>query len=168
MKNEMNIDKSELPVSGAIRVQRERGYGSIPDLDDEAPAEAGELQRMVAFALYGPILALPGRGGHIPQLILTESGDVDWEAVGPAGRGRPRPNGGPSREGLARLVSAQLSRTEAVLLAYARDGVLRPEHILDRRLREAARAIARPNPGSFGDGSNREREREVKVEAAMS
>lgn len=170
MKNEMNIDESELPVSGAVRVERQRGYGSIPHLEDEAPAEAGELQRLVAFAQYGPVLALPGRGGHIPQLVLTESGEVDWEAVGPAGGRRrwSRPGGGRSSDAATRLLAVRLSRAAALLLAYARQGVLRPEHILDPQLRTAARAIARPSPRCEGHGGCMQEERGVQAKAATS
>ena len=95
--NEMTdeIEESELPVSGAVRVQRRKGYGTVADLDDEAPADIGELQRMVAWQMYAPLLELPGRHGRRGRIVLDASGEIDWDAIGPAGgrRRRPRPSG---------------------------------------------------------------------------
>jgi hypothetical protein len=174
MKNVNNdideIDLTELPVSGAVRVQRRRGYGRVPDLDDEAPADIGELRRIVAYTLYGPIIDLPGRGGRLGRIVLDADGELDWEAIGPAGgrrRRSPASRCGPAEElraelartlGLIGLVKPRLPGPAAYLvLRYVRMGILDVEHVTShdvrelirleakaRRLREALAAGSRP------------------------
>lgn len=151
------IEESELPVSGAVRVQRRKGYGTIPDLDDEAPADTGELQLMAAWQMYAPVLALPGRYGNSVRIVLDANGDIDWEAIGPAGgrrrRGqRPTPRGraGELREELARVVGLIGLLKERVpgtakylVLKYVRMGILDAEHVTDHDLRELVKLEAR-------------------------
>lgn len=142
------IDIGELPVSGAVRVVRRRGYGTIRDLEDEAPAEVGELQRLVAWDLYGPLLALPGRGGHAGDAVLTPDGEVDWARTSPviARRCPQRVVEAPPSLGLrerlahaielAALIRARIPGTAKYLvLKYVRMGILPIEEITNERLR---------------------------------
>ena len=71
------IEESELPVSGAVRVVRRQGYGTVADLDDEAAADIGELQRISAYEMYGPLIDLPGRGRRLGHVVLDSNGEVD-------------------------------------------------------------------------------------------
>lgn len=51
----------ELPVAPTVKVEREKGYGRIADLEDEEPADVDELRRWVVWQLYGPVLTLGRR-----------------------------------------------------------------------------------------------------------
>lgn len=142
------IDTSELPVSGVLRRQRRTGYGAIPDLEDEAPVDSAELQRLVAYAMYGPLIDLPGRGGRLGRVVLDTAGELDWEAIGPAG-GRRRPararEDGPMAErraelayvlGLIGLLNARIPGTAKYLVRqYVRMGLLDVTHVVHRDLR---------------------------------
>ena len=150
------IEESELPVSGAVRVVRRQGYGTVADLDDEAPADIGELQRIIAYEMYGPIIALPGRGRRLGRVVLDANGEVDWDAIGPAGgrrrRAQPAPVGraGELRAELARvigligLVKERVPGTAKYLvLKYVRMGILDVEHVVSHDLRELVKLEAR-------------------------
>ena len=150
------IEESELPVSGAVRVVRRQGYGTVADLDDEAAADIGELQRIIAYAMYGPVIALPGRGGRLGHVVLGTDGEVDWDAIGPAGgrrrRAQPAPSGraGELRAELARvigligLVKERVPGTAKYLvLKYVRMGILDIEHVTNHELRELVKLEAR-------------------------
>ena len=150
------IDENELPVSGVVRVQRRKGYGTIPDLDDEVPADIGELQRLVAYSMYGPVIDLPGRGGRLGHVVLDADGEVDWEAVGPAGGRRRRATpgvvgrAGQLREelahvvGLIGLLEQRVPGTAKYLvLKYVRMGILDLEHVSRHELRQVAQLEAR-------------------------
>jgi hypothetical protein len=150
------IDESELPVSGVVRVQRRKGYGTVADLDDEAPASICELQRMVAWQMYAPLLALAGRKGRGGRIVLDASGEVDWEAVGPAGGRRRRATPGVvgragqlRRElgrvvGLIGLLEQRVPGTAKYLvLKYVRMGILDLEHVSQHELRQVAQLEAR-------------------------
>jgi len=169
MNSENQIDETELPVSGAIRVQRRRGYGSILDLDDEAPADVAELERLIAWQQYGPILALPDRYGRGARLVLNAQGEIDWDRMRPAGgrrvrRASPDRQGAQQRAELARvlgligLLNQRVPGTARYLvLKYVRMGVLELEHVTNhdlrqlvkleakaRQLRDELAAVARP------------------------
>ncbi len=49
----------DIPVAPTIKVLRPSKYGSVPGLDDEELADPEELERMVEWELWGPVLALP-------------------------------------------------------------------------------------------------------------
>jgi hypothetical protein len=87
----IKMHKSELRKIGGgqtgeviqIRVERPRGYGSVPGLDDGELADPEELERQVVLDMWGPILALPELGhrtGFRP--VIDESGHRDWGAFG--------------------------------------------------------------------------------------
>jgi len=150
------IDESELPVSGVVRVQRRTGYGTVADLDDEAPADIGELQRIIAYEMYGPVIALPGRGGRLGHVVLGTDGEVDWEAIGPAGGRRRRAQ--PALAGRAGELRAELARVVGVIglvkervpgtakylvRKYVRMGILDAEHVTNHDLRELVKLEAR-------------------------
>lgn len=155
MSSETEIDETELPVSGAIRVQRQRGYGSIPDLDDEAPADVAELERLIAWQQYGPILALPDRYGRGARLVLNAQGEIDWDRMRPAGGRRVR-RASPDRQGaqqraelahvlgLIGLLNQRVPGTAKYLvLKYVRMGILNMEHVTNHDLRQLANLEAR-------------------------
>jgi len=74
-------DEKQRPL--VVQVERVRGYGSVPDLEDEKPASVRELERQIFVAEWGPILALPVksvRGGFRPA--IDEFGHLDWGAFG--------------------------------------------------------------------------------------
>jgi len=69
--------------SALVSVERHRGYGSVPGLEDEELADPAELERQVFAQEWGPILALPcrsRRGGIRPA--IDEWGHLDWGAFG--------------------------------------------------------------------------------------
>jgi hypothetical protein len=150
------IDASELPVSGVVRVQRRTGYGTVADLEDEAPADIGELQRTIAYEMYGPIIDLPGRGRRLGHVVLDANGEVDWDAIGPAGGWRRRAQ--PAPDGCAGELRAELARTigliglvkervpgtaKYLVLKYVRMGILDVEHVTNHDLRELVKLEAR-------------------------
>ena len=70
---------------GRIQVQilKERGYGSVPDMDDDELADPAELMRIITLEQWGPILALPVKPAksHIRPTV-DERGNFDWGAFG--------------------------------------------------------------------------------------
>jgi hypothetical protein len=82
----------EVPASALIRVERERGYGSVPGLDDAELADPDELEELVFLQEWGPILALPGQPQwQGPRPIRDELGHLDWGAFGTVDFLRDRP-----------------------------------------------------------------------------
>ena len=66
-----------------VRVERQSGYGSVPGLADEELADPEELERQVVLDMWGPILALPGRGRRsFLRPVIDEFGHLDWGAFG--------------------------------------------------------------------------------------
>lgn len=145
------IDPTDLPVSVIVRVQRNIGYGSVADLDDEELADVHELQCLAAWAQYGPVLALPGRYGQTGRVVLDDDGEIDWDRIGPARGRRRRPQQKRTGAGeLRRLLGLISLLTERVpgtakyaVLRYVRMGVLRPEHVRSADLRAVAQLEAR-------------------------
>lgn len=148
------IDESELPVLGVVRVQRQTGYGTVADLDDEAPADIGELQRIIAYQMYGPVIDLPGRGGRLGHVVLDSDGEVDWDAISPAGGRRWRS----ARSGRADELRAELGRlvgligllqervpgtAKYLVLKYVGMGILDAEHVTNHDLRQLVKLEAR-------------------------
>ena len=82
----------EVPESALLRVERGRGYGSIPGLEDEELSDSAELERQIFLEEWAPILALPCKGfnGHIRPTI-DELGHLDWGAFGTVDFARLRP-----------------------------------------------------------------------------
>ncbi len=73
----------EVPASALVRVERERGYGSVPGLDDEELADPDKLERQVCLQEWGPILALPvPRQWQGPRPTRDEFGNWDWGCFG--------------------------------------------------------------------------------------
>lgn len=147
----VEFDPTELPVTIAVTVQRKTGYGVVADLDGEEPADTHELQCLVAWADYGPILALPGRYGQSGRVVLDRDGEIDWERIGEAGAGRTHARRTRvDEDALERtlglidlLVGRVVGSAKYAVLKYLRMGILRPEHIVSADLRAAARLEAR-------------------------
>lgn len=98
----------EVPVSALIRVERNRGYGHVPGLQDDELADPHELERQVMIADWGPILALPCKaysGGIRP--VLDEFGHLDWGAFGTVDFSRIRPEFDKARYKADRLAEEQ-------------------------------------------------------------
>lgn len=172
------IDQDDLPVIGSIQVVRNTGYGTVPDLDDEEPADIAELQRMTAWTMYGPLFELAGRRGRLAYPVLDENGEVDWDRVGAAGVHRRRRSSQPQgraaqlRTELARVVGLIGILTERVpgtakylVLKYARMGILQPDHVtqpdlraiiqLEAQTRRLQEALASTHPVDGGVPSRR-------------
>lgn len=82
----------EVPESALIRVERERGYGSVPGLDDAELADPDELEQQIFLQEWGPILALPEPPQwQGPRPIRDESGRWDWGCFGTVDYLRDRP-----------------------------------------------------------------------------
>ena len=74
---------NDVPVSALLSVQRDNKYGSVPGLDDAELADPFELEREVMLEEWGPVLALPVKGGkNWIGPVVDESGGVDWGAFG--------------------------------------------------------------------------------------
>ena len=82
----------EVPESALIRVERQRGYGSVPGLDDAELADPDELEQQVYLQEWGPILALPVQEQwQGPRPIRDEQGRWDWGCFGTVDFLRDRP-----------------------------------------------------------------------------
>lgn len=124
----------EVPASALIRVERDRGYGHVPGLEDEELADVQELERQIMLEQWAPILALPCRaysGGIRP--VLDEFGHLDWGAFGTVDFSRIRPEFDKARYKADKL-QEQL-RDDLIMLDVVRERV-------DPRAREAVRALA--------------------------
>lgn len=74
-------EQIEVPVSAATRVEKPRGWGSVPGLEDEELLDEHELERWVALQEWGPVLALPaGKPRSTLRSSIDEEGRVDWGA----------------------------------------------------------------------------------------
>lgn len=80
----------DIPVVSAIRIERSSKYGGVLGLDDDELADSAELERLVMWGMWGPLLALrpQKRVGHVPY-AGDGSGVIDWEAVGTVTVRRP-------------------------------------------------------------------------------
>ena len=89
---DMHISEDDFPASAVLRVERQRGYGSVPGLDDEELAGPEELERQVFLAEWGPILALPCKDSNgMIRPAIDEFGHLDWGAFGTVDFARLRP-----------------------------------------------------------------------------
>ena len=76
-----DVEVDDVPVSALVQVRRENRYGGVPDLDDEELADPEELEKQALAEEWGPVLALPSKGGRgRAQQAVDESGEVDWGA----------------------------------------------------------------------------------------
>src|SRR4030042_3485715 len=87
MKQAIEADEicqmDDVPVTALLSVQRDNKYGSVPGLDDTELADPYELEREVMLEEWGPVLALPVKGGQRwIGPVADESGGVDWGAFG--------------------------------------------------------------------------------------
>lgn len=145
------IDPTDLPVAGNVRVQRSTGYGTVPDLDNEEAADVHELQCIAAWAQYGPLLALPGKYGQTGRVVLDADCEIDWDRIGPAGGGRRHPQhprtGRDELQRVLGLISLLVERipgtAKYAVLTYVRMGILDVEHVTHADLRAVAQLEAK-------------------------
>ena len=72
-----------VPGSAVLKVERSKGYGSVPGLDDAELADPAELERQAIAEEWGPVLALPVKGkGTQMGSVVDESGGIDFGAFG--------------------------------------------------------------------------------------
>ena len=143
-----------VPASVLVTVERNRGYGSVPGLDDDELADPAELERWVIIQEGGPILALPVQRRKCDiRPELDESGHLDWGAFGTIDFDRLRPPFDKVRYKLDRLreelkdavimlsvVSDRIpGRSKYMVLKYLRMGVIDIEHITDDDMRAIAK-----------------------------
>ena len=139
-------DNIVVPASVLVKVERHKGYGSVPGLDDDELADPGELERWVIIQEWGPILALPVQRRRCdirPQ--VDESGHLDWGAFGTIDFDRLRPAFDKVRYKMDRLreelkdAVIMLSivmeripgRAKYLVLKYLTMGLIDIEHIAD-------------------------------------
>ncbi len=82
---ELNDDDGmeDVPVSALLSRRRAGRYGRVPGLDDSELADPAELERQVLWQEWGPVLALPVKGGGgVIRAVADESGGLDWGAFG--------------------------------------------------------------------------------------
>ncbi|MGA2497670.1 MAG: hypothetical protein ABSH20_08000 [Tepidisphaeraceae bacterium] len=135
-----------------VEVERPRGYGSVPGLDDEELADPEELERWVMLEQWGPILALPTpvRSGFHPSRdefgnLDGAFGSVDFERL--YGRfDKARYKAGKLREQLRytlimlEMVMRRLpGRSKFMVLRLLRTNVIDLDHIDDERMHAIAR-----------------------------
>ncbi|MBU0718594.1 MAG: hypothetical protein KJ749_10130 [Planctomycetes bacterium] len=97
-------DNIVVPASVLLTVERHKGYGSVPGLDDDELAEPAELERWVMLQEWGPILVLPVQKRRCDiRPEVDESGHLDWGAFGTIDFDRIRPPFDKARYKLDRL-----------------------------------------------------------------
>lgn len=136
----------EVPVAPVVRVERVSRLGTVPGLDEDELLSEAELERMIEWEMWGPIMALPQRRtswGIRPD--TDESGRVDWGAFGTVDFARIAPEFDKARykadrlrEKLAdtlhtlSLVKRRLPAVGLVLaLKYLQMGILQREHVVN-------------------------------------
>ena len=132
------------PASALVMVERHKGYGSVPGLDDDELADPAELERWVMIQEWGPILALPVQRRRCDiRPEVDESGHLDWGAFGTIDFDRIRPPFDKTRYKLDRLreelkdAAIMLSivteripgRSKYMVLKYLRMGIIDTDHI---------------------------------------
>ncbi len=76
-------DGVEVPESALLRVERDRGYGTVPGLEDEEPISIAELEHQIYIAEHGPLLAIPYEPPKsLIRPTIDENGRPDWGAFG--------------------------------------------------------------------------------------
>ena len=143
-----------VPASVLVKVERHKGYGSVPGLDDDELADPAELERWVMIQEWGPILALPVQRRRCDiRPEVDESGHLDWGAFGTIDFDSLRPAFDKVRYKMDRLreelkdaviilsiVSERIpGRSKYMVLKYVRMGVIDIEHITNDDMRAIAK-----------------------------
>ena len=151
-------DNIVVPASVLVKVERHKGYGSVPGLDDDELADPAELERWVIIQEWGPILALPVQRRRCDiRPEVDESGHLDWGAFGTIDFYRLRPPLDKVRYKMDRLreelkdavimlsiVSERIpGRSKYMVLKYVRMGVIDVEHIANDDMRAIAKWYTR-------------------------
>jgi len=135
-----------------VEVERAKGYGSVPGLEDDELADEAELERMVVLEQWGPILALPCRSHSGIRPVIDELGHRDWGAFGTwdferlyGGFDKARYKAQKLREELRRcLIMLEMvtqrvpGRAKYLLLKHLAEGVIDFDHIEDEDMRAIA------------------------------
>lgn len=143
----------KMNVLQKLKDEQQNRYGSVPVLAAEELADPAELERLVAWQMWGPILTLrPSVGASLGAFGNGRCCEPDWEAVRPARRRQPgRAAAQPASktdkgrdelaEVLRRLDLTMASvRTPAkyLVLKYLRMGIIDLDQIVDVDMRGAA------------------------------
>ena len=144
------------PVSPTVRIEKQDHYGQIADLEDEEPADLAELDRMVLWQVWGPVLALrPVRGS-----VWSEADgclEPDWQSVGMVDCKGPvrqwvasaccladlRAELGQVLRGIEECGAQLPAPAQYLVLKWLRMGVITMEHVVDERMRELVRLYLR-------------------------
>jgi hypothetical protein len=148
----------DAPDSALLSVRRDNRYGSVPGLDDAELADPLELEREIMLEEWGPVLALPVKGGrNWIGPVVGESGGVDWGAFGTVdferysgGFDKARYKADKLREQLKDLlimvsvVAERLpGKAKYMVLKYLKMGVIGLEHISNADMLALARLYLR-------------------------
>ncbi|MFH1110730.1 MAG: hypothetical protein V1790_16265 [Planctomycetota bacterium] len=76
------MSRTQIPMWAIMASERKNKSGSIPDLPDEELADPEELEWQLFVQEWGPILALPVRGGRTFSPDIDEDGGINWGAFG--------------------------------------------------------------------------------------
>ena len=80
--SELEINQ-RVGVVPAIRVQRQSKYGGVAGLDEVELVDPVELERLVAWQMWGPVLELGPQWCRSRLPYSNDgSGMVDWDEVG--------------------------------------------------------------------------------------
>ncbi|MCJ7655252.1 MAG: hypothetical protein MUO97_08165 [Dehalococcoidia bacterium] len=151
MSDEVEFDESyddeddEVPVCEYLPQDSFNKYGSVPGLDDEELADPDELERLIYQQEFGPVLALPVKGGGSwIRPVVDEAGMVDFGAFGTVDFSRTIPEfdkvrykADKLREQLKDLairmglVEERLpGKAKYLVLKYLKMGIIELEHIV--------------------------------------
>ena len=147
-----------VPESAVLKVERSKGYGSVPGLDDAELADAEELARQATAEEWGPVLALPvkGKGVQIGPVVDT-SGGIDFGAFGTVDFEKEAPELDKARYKADRLreelkdllirlsiVNERLCGTaKYVVLKYLKMGIIELEHVTSEDMEQMGRLYLR-------------------------
>jgi hypothetical protein len=147
-------DIADIPASARITVERARGFGSIPDLSADELADQEELERMVAWQMWKPLLTLrPAVGPSLSAFVGGRCCEPNWAAVRPVvyrRRARRAPQGLHEADQLRDELSETLKRlslamasvkspAKYLVLKYLRMGIIELEQIADTNMQAAAK-----------------------------
>jgi hypothetical protein len=140
----------DLPVSAALAKSQQNPYGSVPGLDDEELADPEEIERVVMWQVWGPVLRLRSSQGRTWTRSGRQSWNApDWEALGMVECQEPVLGGRPAwlvrnNElsqlwrvlGALEVVATRLpGRARRLLLKYVQSGLVEIEHVADLDMR---------------------------------
>jgi hypothetical protein len=133
-----------------VQVERESGYGSVPELDDEELADPAELERQVMLQDWAPVLAIPVEtAAWASRPAVDESGGIVWGAFGTVDFSRLRPKFDPRRFKADKL--GEQLRDASLILGIVRER-LSPGA---RRERLERLRAGRMDPNGISDGDSR-------------